>query len=78
MHLDAYETLNISHSLARTDQIRSIVFNLFFKFRFILVLACSKNYKRHDAKFCCVTELLSDTHNIACMPNFKQIYLQIP
>ena len=26
------------------------MFNLFFKFRFILVLACSKNYKRHDAK----------------------------
>ena len=28
--------------------------NLFFKFRFILVLACLKNYKRHDAKFCSV------------------------
>ena len=26
--------------------------NLFFKFGFILVLACLKNYKRHDAKFC--------------------------
>ena len=31
--------------------------NLFFKFRFILVLACSKNFKRHDAKFCSVTKL---------------------
>ena len=28
--------------------------NLFLKFRFILVLACLKNYKRHDAKFCSV------------------------
>ena len=28
--------------------------NLFFKFRFILVLACLKNHKRHDAKFCSV------------------------
>ena len=28
--------------------------NIFFKFRFILVLACLKNYKRHDAKFCSV------------------------
>ena len=31
-----------------------MVLNLFFKFRFILVLACLKNYKRHDAKFCSV------------------------
>ena len=36
-------------TLNRIDSVES-----FFKFRFILVLACLKNYKRHDAKFCSV------------------------
>ena len=35
-------------------QVLLIVLHLFFKFRFILVLACLKNYKCHDAKFCSV------------------------